>query len=233
MSKSITKIDIEAGHVTLYDYMNMPAHLKATNVARASFAKKKDKFDASDEKLLRWLGNQNHTSPFRHSPITLHVRCPEMIARQWYKHIVGSDYTFKDTGWNEVSGRYIRYSDIYVPQELHNQAANKKQGASAEANKYSNEYVLEWNMLKDQLLRFYNKMIDSGVANEEARAILPMGLYTEFYWTATPQALHHFVSLRTAKDAQGLMQDYANAVNAICFSHYGVLWEVLIEEMSK
>ncbi len=233
MSKSITKIDIDAGHVTLDDYMNKPPHLKATNVARGSFAKKKDKFDASDEKLLRWLSKENHTSPFRHSPITLHVRCPEMIARQWYKHIVGSDYTFKDTGWNEVSGRYIRYSDIYVPTELHSQAANKKQGASEEVHKHNTEYVLEWAMLKEQLMRFYNKMIDSGVANEEARAILPMGLYTEFYWTASPQALHHFVSLRTAKDAQGLMRKYASAVNAICYSHYGVLWEALSGEVEE
>jgi thymidylate synthase (FAD) len=233
MSKSITKIDIDAGHVTLDDYMHKPAHLKAINVARGSFAKKKDKFDASDEKLLRWLSKEKHTSPFRHSPITLHVRCPEMIARQWYKHIVGSDYTFKDTGWNEVSGRYIRYSDIYVPTELHSQAANKKQGASEEVHKHNTEYVLEWTMLKEQLMRFYNKMIDSGVANEEARAILPMGLYTEFYWTASPQALHHFVSLRTAKDAQGLMQKYASAVNAICYSHYGVLWEALAGEVGE
>jgi len=82
-------------------------------------------------------------------------------------------------------------------------------------------------------MRFYNKMIDSGVANEEARAILPMGLYTEFYWTASPQALHHFVSLRTAKDAQGLMQKYASAVNAICYSHYGVLWEALVGEVGE
>lgn len=230
MSDETRRIVIDDGHVMLHDHMVMDASLKTANMARASFAKQKGTFDQSDEKLLRWLAQETHTSPFRHSPITLHVRCPEMVARQWYKHIVGTDYTFKDTGWNEVSGRYIRYDDVYVPDVLHSQAPNKKQGASDEVHKRSTDYILEWTILKNRMLKLYNEMIDAGVANEEARAILPMGLYTEFYWTATPQALWHFVSLRTAKDAQGLTQRYAQAVDKICHDHYGLLWTVLVEE---
>jgi len=221
------------GWVNLYDTMKMPAALKAVNVARASFAKVVGEFSPKDEKLLRWLAKHFHTSPFRHSPITLQVRCPKVIAMQWYKHIVGSDYTFKDTGFNEVSGRYVRNTDVYVPEVLHCQAPTKKQGASSEIHKRGNDYLLKWHALNEQVYKLYNEMIDDGIATEEARFILPMGAMTEFFWTASPQALYHFVNLRNAPDAQGIIQRYAKAVNTICEDHYGILWQVMIEEMGK
>lgn len=225
------RVKIDAGHVELYDHMVMPPHLKVVNVARASFAKTVEEFTDKDEKLLRWLVAHNHTSPFRHSMITLHVKCPEFVARQWYKHIIGAEYTFKDSGWNEVSGRYVRYTEFYVPDDLHYQAATKKQGASPDVHKSSANFILEWSMLNEQAVKLYNAMLDVGVANEEARVILPMGLYTEFYWTASVQALQHFVALRTASDAQGLMRTYAMAVNDVCAQHYGILWDILSEAM--
>lgn len=220
-------IEVEGGQVRMYDWMHIPPELKSVNVARSSFAKTKEVFEASDEKFLKWLADEIHTSPFRHSPITLHVRCPEFIARQWYKHIVGCEYSFKDTGWNEVSGRYIRYGSTYIPDELHVQAKTKKQGASPDVHEKSDMYLGEWKILSDSMMDLYNRMIDDRVANEEARIILPMGLYTEFHWTASTQALRHFVSLRTAKDAQGLIQQYASAVDVICKHHYGVLWDAM------
>lgn len=220
-------IEVEGGQVRMYDWMHIPPELKSVNVARSSFAKTKEVFEASDAKFLTWLAAELHTSPFRHSPITLHVRCPEFIARQWYKHIVGCEYTFKDTGWNEVSGRYIRYGSTYIPDELHVQAKTKKQGALPDVHEKSDMYLGEWKILSDSMMDLYNRMIDDRVANEEARIVLPMGLYTEFHWTASTQALRHFVSLRTAKDAQGLIQQYASAVDVICKHHYGVLWDAM------
>ena len=215
------------GFVMLYDYMNMPAQLKAVNVARASYQKSKEVYDDKDKRLLDFCGREGHTSIFRHSYITLQVRCPEVIGRQWWKHIIGSEYTFKDTGWNEVSGRYIRYKDFYQPRQLYRQHTNKKQGASDIEHERSEEFLERWSMMQALTVNLYNDMIDAGVANEQARFILPMGTFTEFYWTASAQALHHFVSLRNKPDAQSLMQDYAQAVNAICSAHYGDVWEAL------
>lgn len=229
-----TRIDITYdGYVQLYDYMVMDPSLKATNVTRASYQKSKEVYDEKDARLLAFCGSHNHTSVFRHSPITLHVRCPEFVARQWWKHIVGGEYTFKDTGWNEVSGRYIQYKEFYKPRELHEQHASKKQGATSKQHDQSDAFLDRWSTAQEQIIALYNDMIAAGVAHEEARIILPMGTYTEFYWTASAQAVHHFTTLRTAHDAQGLTREYAKAVNDICTLHFGDVWAFLSAPKSE
>ena len=75
----------------------------------------------------------------------------------------------------------------------------------------------------------YNLMIECGVAREEARIVLPLSVKTRFYWTASLQALAHFVTLRSAPDAQSHIRRYAEAVEAICMEHFETVWEVLRE----
>jgi thymidylate synthase (FAD) len=76
----------------------------------------------------------------------------------------------------------------------------------------------------------YNRMIETGVAKEEARMILPLSTYTRFYWTASQQALWHFVQLRRATGAQAAIRLYAEAVNEICSIHYGDAWQAIQEQ---
>lgn len=214
------------GLVELYDWMQMDPSIKAVNVARASFGKRVKTFDPSkDKKFLDWLAEHLHTSPFRHSYITLYVSCPEAVARQWYKHVVGSDYSFKDLAWNELSGRYVEYTNFYVPQWFYFQSKNRKQGRTDEVHPRSDDFRSKYKEIQEQAVQLYSEMAASGVAMEQARLTLPLATYTSFYWTCSPQAVYHFVSLRKAPDAQAEIREYANAVAEIGRMHYTHLWD--------
>ena len=112
------KIDVlDKGFVEVVD--SLGSDLTVVNSARVSFGKRKEKWDKSDEKLVNYLAKYKHYSPFRHLQIQFHIKAPEFVMRQWYKHIVGiettSNSSTKDHAWNEISGRYVQYQDFYEP----------------------------------------------------------------------------------------------------------------------
>lgn len=223
-------VDGQHGFVELVDAMQMHPVAKTTRSARVSYAKdRNESTEQRDAKLMRSLARDHHWSPFRHSPVTLHVSAPEFIARQWYKHVVGAAYSFVDTGWNEVSQRYTEVHDVYTPPSFHVQSKVNHQGA-AEVHAQSDDLrkIYEHNIVN--ALKAYDLLIANGVAREEARMILPLSIYTRFYWTATQQALWNFVSLRKAPGAQSAIQVYATAVEVICRAHYGDAWTALEEQ---
>lgn len=215
------------GMVELYDVMERSPSLKAVNMARGSFGKRVETFDKSRHvKFLDRLAQEYHTAPIgRHTYITLYVQAPEFVARQWWKHIIGSSYSFNDTGWSELSGRYVQYDKWYTPEKYHVQSANKKSGRSDEIHHKSDEFVKKYQEVVKQAFELYNEMVSAGVALEQARMHLPMATYTFFYWTASAQALHHFVKLRTKHDAQAEMRVFADAVAEICRGYFGEVWE--------
>lgn len=95
--------------------------LTIANAARVSFGKKVEKFQAAEQRLLNYLARHQHWSPFRHVFLQLHIQCPEFVARQLYKHIVGISVTAGhptvDHAWNEISGRYVELADVYFQPE--------------------------------------------------------------------------------------------------------------------
>ena len=108
------KIDVlDKGFVEVVD--SLGSDLTVVNSVRVSFGKRKKKWDKSDEKLVNYLAKHKHYSPFRHLQIQFHIKAPEFVMRQWYKHIVGiettSNSSTKDHAWNEISGRYVQYQD--------------------------------------------------------------------------------------------------------------------------
>jgi len=222
----IIKMEDGIGMVELYDTMNMAPPLKAVNMARGSYGKRVESFDRSRHtRFLDRLAEETHTAPMRHSTLTLYVQAPEVVARQWWKHIVGGEYSFKDTGWSELSGRYVPYEHWYTPKNFYVQPPSKKTGRSNEVHYRSGQFIERYNEVIKQALDLYREMIDAGVAYEQARMHLPLSTYTYFYWTASGQALHHFVKLRSKHDAQAEIRVYANAVSEICRSYYGELWD--------
>src|SRR5690625_45241 len=89
--------------------------LTVVNAARCSFARKSEEMSEGDEKLIDFLAREGHDSPFRHASLQFEVYAPLMIARQWFKYIVGSDHTMD--AWNESSRRYITENEeFYVPR---------------------------------------------------------------------------------------------------------------------
>jgi thymidylate synthase (FAD) len=207
------KIDIlDKGHVTLID--SLGSDITIVNAARVSYGKKINELRPSDTKLIKFLVQNKHDSPFRHVYLQFRVKAPEFVMRQWYKHIVGITYTEQatvDHAWNENSGRYMEYEpEIYVPEYFRQQAASNAQASTHEsAGDFAKE---EYRQHIYKCFTTYKSLLDQGVAREQARLALPFGLYTEVVWTASLQATLNFILLRDHEGAQFEIREYAKAV---------------------
>ena len=204
---------LDKGFIEVVDRLG--SDLTVVNSARVSFGKRKDKFDDKDKGLVRYLAENKHYSPFRHIVVQFHVKAPEFVMRQWYKHVVGietsSSYPTKDHAWNEISTRYVPISDFYVPSKWRLQSADNKQASDGYLENQSDaEAVFKDTMAS--ILKGYERLLELGVAKEEARVILPLNFYTEVYWTASFQAIMNFIDLRDAEHAQWEIRQYAIAM---------------------
>ena len=191
--------------------------LTVVNSARVSFGKRKEKFDKSDERLVRYLAKYKHYSPFRHLQIQFHVKAPEFVMRQWYKHVVGiettSNSSTKDHAWNEISGRYVEYDEFYQPEIYRKQSDDNKQASEGQfVDSDHRQAQANWTQAHAMTLSAYKAMIKMGMAKEQARCILPLTLYTEVYWTASFQSVMNFIELRNEKTAQIEIQEYAKSM---------------------
>ncbi|MFS8573511.1 MAG: FAD-dependent thymidylate synthase [Clostridia bacterium] len=205
---------LDKGYVRLVDVMG--SDLSVVNAARVSFARESSEFDERDERLIKFLAREGHTSPFRHAMATFEVKAPLMVARQWWKYVVGSDHTMD--GWNEVSRRYVdEKPEFYIPDVWRAAPDNKKQGSGGpvsmeltEAFNRKLEEVIELGM------RYYREALDAGIAPEQARLLLPAyGMYTVWRWSASLQSICHFLNQRLAPDAQWEIREYAKAVEKL------------------
>jgi thymidylate synthase (FAD) len=185
----------------------MASDLSVVNAARVSFARRKEEMDDSDRGLVRFLLRDRHGTPFEHNAFRFHVRTPLFVAREWFRHRVGS--------FNEFSMRYARATDdFYVPEPDDVRSQVGKPGA------YSFEPVEpelaeatreELRAVYEAAYAAYERLVEQGVARELARAVMPVGAYTEFYWTVNARSLMNFVSLRAAETAQREIRRYAEA----------------------
>jgi thymidylate synthase (FAD) len=192
--------------------------LSVANAARVSFARRKDELDESDEGLIRFLMRDRHGTPFEHNAFRYHVRCPIFVAREWFRHRVGS--------FNEFSLRYARATDdFYVPEADDVRTQVGKPGA------YTFEQVPpelaeqtreELRAVYDYAYETYERLVEAGVAREVARSALPVGAYTQFYWTVNARALMNFASLRNSEFAQLEIRRYAEVVEALFAEHMPV-----------
>src|SRR5437660_11972861 len=189
----------------------MATDLSVVNAARVSFARRKDEMDEADEGLIRFLMRDRHGTPFEHNSFRFHVRAPLFVAREWFRHRVGS--------FNEFSMRYARATDdFYVPEAEDVRTQVGKPGS------YSFEPVEpelaeatrdELRAVYDEAYATYERLVELGVARELARLAMPVGAYTEFYWTVNARSLMNFVSLRAAETAQREIRRYADAVELL------------------
>jgi thymidylate synthase (FAD) len=196
---------LDHGFVRLDDAM--ASDLSVVNGARVSFARHKTEMDDSDAGLIRFLMRERHGTPFEHNAFRFHVRCPIFVAREWFRHRWGS--------FNEFSMRYARATeDFYVP------APDDVRTQVGKPGSYSFEPVdpevaeqtrEELEAVYENAFAAYERLVELGVARELARAALPVGAYTEFYWTVNARALMNFLSLRAAEAAQREIRRYADA----------------------
>tara|TARA_Y100001937_G_scaffold119915_1_gene176356 strand:+ start:125 stop:820 length:696 start_codon:yes stop_codon:yes gene_type:complete len=217
-----TKIKVlDKGFVEVVD--SLGNDLTVANSARVSFGKRKNEYDKSDERLVRYLAKHKHFSPFRHLVVQFHIKAPEFVMRQWYKHVVGaettSSYSTKDHAWNEISGRYVPIEEYYVPENWRQQSEDSKQ-ASVGSVKEQEEAEQCYTKALQVGRYYYDKLLELGVAKEQARIILPLSQYTEVYWTASFQAIANFIELRDEPTSQWEIREYAKTLKEQVFNLY-------------
>ena len=202
----------------------MADDLSVVNGARVSFARHKAEMDDGDAGLIRFLMRERHGTPFEHNAFRFHIRAPIFVAREWFRHRVGS--------FNEFSMRYARATDdFYVPAREDVRTQVGKPGA------YSFEPVAddvaettreELAAVYEKAYETYERLVEMGVARELARAALPVGAYTEFYWTVNARALMNFLSLRNAETAQREIRRYAEACETFFAERMPITYEAFL-----
>ena len=234
---------LDKGHVELMDHMG--SDLTVCNAARVSFNKESEwglDFDAierlkscpynkddvrmlkeKDEKLIRYLAKHQHWTPFAHPQITLRVKAPVSIRTQFFKHKQG----FVE---NEISRRYVSYEpEFYSPTWRGKPTDGAKQGSEdfITEETRTNLYDAIYRESYETALHVYNTLIEKGIAPEQARFVLPQGMYTEWYWTGSLAAYARFYKQRKDDHAQWEIREYANAVGEIIKPYFPVSWKYL------
>ena len=202
------KINVSDGFVELVDHMG--DDLAIVNAARVSYAGASNEWTDRDERLLRYLWDHNHSSPFRHGNIKFRIKAPIFILRQWMKHQVGC-------AWNEQSARYTKIEEsFFYPEHFRLQDSKNKQGSSGCLDDNREDEALTL-LAQGYQVAYYNylRLLDLGVCREQARMILPVGIYSECIWSASTQAIMHFLKLRMDSHSQFEMQEFAKAVYTI------------------
>jgi len=197
--------------------------LTVVNAARVSFHKESHKLSGRDEKLIQYLAKHQHMSPFFHPIIRFRIKMPIFVAREWWRHTIGFTR-------NEVSRRYVDdMPDIFVPKKLRMRDKNLKQGSKEEAIAENQQFVQQMQTFCDKALEYYELLLQSGVAPEQARMILPQSMHTEFIETASLGGYARLVQLRVDAAAQREIQQYAQLVDLFLQEQFPVSWKALIK----
>lgn len=240
--------------VDLVDYMG--SDLSVVNAARVSFAKESDweydvvegyadyegggKLSEKDQKLITYLARNNHWTPFAHTCLSFRVKAPIFVARQLAKHQVG-------LVWNEVSRRYVDDEpEFFFPKEWRGKPVNAKQGSSDKvitelyhapgAEDLWGDFDNKWNpklhveAAVENVAWMYNHLLESGVAPEQARMVLPQNTMSEWIWTGSLAAFARVCNLRLDPHAQEETRQVAVQINELIPKEFKHSWSVLIDK---
>jgi thymidylate synthase (FAD) len=199
---------LNEGRVDLLDVIGND--LDVVNAARVSFSAYQNEMDQKAEGLINFLMKNKHATPFEHVVFKFYIKAPIFVAREWFRH--------RWSSFNEMSMRY------HVPESIDffypSKSALRKQ--VGKPGSYSFEPIEDQAVYDFLIEKFeetyriaessYYEMIEAGVAKEIARAILPVGQYTEFIWTVNLRSLINFLALRNEESAQQEIRLYAEAI---------------------
>lgn len=213
---------------------HMGTDLDVVNAARVSFHKESDyEFEGSlkeaDFKLIQYLANHNHWSPFSHCSVKFRVKAPIFVARQLAKHMVGFS-------WNEVSRRYVDSEpEFWFPAEWRMAADNVKQGSSAEVFTGKGKAWCKQHLVAicNEAWLSYSEMIEEGVCPEQARMLLPQNTMTEWIWTGTLYAWARMCQLRLDKHTQKETREVARFIDSEMKRLFPASWAALMYNTKK
>lgn len=216
---------------------SMGTDLTVVNAARVSFDKESAweyehgffgnglhaQLSDKDAKLIKYLADHNHWSPFAHTSIQLRIKAPIFVARQLVKHQVGGV-------WNEVSRRYVDSEpEFWFPDQWRGRpAGSMKQGSSGvvdEQGLWLKQYVEQQT---NAMLFTYNELLKNNVAPEQARMILPQNMMTEWYWTGSLMFFCRVCRERLAPGAQQETREVAEQIAEIVAPLFPTAWSALM-----
>ena len=201
----------------------MGTDLSVVNAARVSYAKIKGQFEDKDTKLISFLAKHGHWSPFAHASLSFRIRAPIFVARQLVKHQVG-------LSWNEVSRRYVSYEpELYNIDEWRGKPLNSKQGSSGTIE-LSDLAKLTYSKMMEGCKILYDQLLSEGVAPEQARAVLPQSMMTEWIWSGTLYAFARVCNLRCKPDVQKETREVADKISYHCEQYFPISWKYLIDK---
>lgn len=197
---------LDKGFVRLVDYMGNDS--RVVQAARVSYGSGTKTF-REDRALIYYLMKNEHTSPFEQVVLTFHIKLPVFVARQWIRH--------RTARVNEISGRYsIMKEEFYIPdiKVVCPQSKSNKQGR--EEKPFEEEEAKKIVKLMEEAFErsymIYKELISKNLARELARIVLPLSLYTEWYWQIDLHNLFHFLKLRLDPHAQYEIREYAKVI---------------------
>jgi thymidylate synthase (FAD) len=220
---------------------HMGTDLTVVNAARVSFDKESDwaplevrvmnehdqyleykkQLKDGDTKLINYLAKHDHWTPFSHCTATFRIKAPIFVARQLFKHKVGLTE-------NEISRRYVDSEpEFYMPEVWRGKAENKKQGSGGILSE--DEYIGEAvKSVYERAATMYDLLITkAGVAPEQARMVLPQGMFTEWFWTGSMSAWARICKLRISDDAQKESKEIAEMIDKECNKLWPISWSAL------
>ncbi|MAJ18649.1 MAG: thymidylate synthase (FAD) [Euryarchaeota archaeon] len=196
---------LDKGFVRLVDAMGGDDAI--VQAARVSYGKGTAKV-SQDRGLIRYLMRHRHTTPFEMVEFKFHCKMPIFVARQWVRH--------RTANINEYSLRYSEARDEFYcpdPEHIQFQSSLNKQGRLGEVSESLKTKVRDYfQEISNRSFEIYSELNDAGVARELARAILPVNLYTEWYWKNDLHNLLHFVGLRSDSHAQYEIRVFSDAM---------------------
>ena len=201
---------------------SMGTDLTVVNAARVSFDKHHKTFTDGDEKLIKYLAEHGHWTPFAHPQLQFRISAPVFVARQLVKHQVG-------LVWNEVSRRYVdSQPTFYLAENWRRKAENKKQGSSDDEVILNTRIKDDIIYIQEKAAQLYTELLSKGVAPEQARMLLPQSMYTEWYWTGSLFAFARICKLRISDDAQKETKEIAEKISKLIKEIFPISWKHLI-----
>jgi thymidylate synthase (FAD) len=220
--------------------------LRVANIARVSFGKWKEEIDEKDIKLIKYLADHEHNSPFRHVQISVRCKAPVFLARQLVKHCVG-------LSWNEISRRYVDTDfEFYHPEEWRSRPEGSvKQGSGGEVIDQL-KVAFMWDEIEGEqecvgtqsihdayqdlvsyAVEFYDLLIKNGVAPEMARMSLPQSMMVDWVWTGSLEAMYNVYRLRSGEGAQEEAKDFSEQLKQVIEPIFPNAWKALESSKEK
>jgi thymidylate synthase (FAD) len=183
------------------------------------------KLKKKDDKLIRYLAQHKHISPFGHCFASFHIKAPIFVARQLVKH--------KFLRWNEISRRYVDDEpEFYVPDAWRGRSADKKQGSEGVVTLYEDHQMRQAyhpTEINVYSLETYSYLLEQGVAPEQARMVLPQSTMTEWYWSGSLDAFADMCNLRCKSDTQAETRVVAQQIDHKMIELFPVSWDALTD----